>query len=58
MLYCGELDPFYPGAMEAARHMPKVRFLSLPGSNHITALMRSDLMVPFVKKFLTDVGQW
>ena len=57
MLYCGELDPFYPGAMEAARHMPKVRFLSLPGSNHITALMRSDLMVPFIKKFLTDVDQ-
>ncbi|OGO39364.1 MAG: hypothetical protein A2147_10440 [Chloroflexi bacterium RBG_16_57_8] len=56
LVYCGDQDPFHAGALEAARHMRKVRFLSLPGLNHITALMRSDLVVPYVTEFIGDVA--
>jgi pimeloyl-ACP methyl ester carboxylesterase len=56
LLFCGDSDPFYPGALQAARHMNKARFLSMPGLDHISALMRSDLVVPHVKKFIADTG--
>jgi pimeloyl-ACP methyl ester carboxylesterase len=55
LVFCGELDPFHSGALEGARHMPRVRFLSLPGLNHISAVMRSDLVVPYVKEFLAGI---
>ncbi len=55
LIFCGDLDPFHSGALEGAYHMPRVRFLSLPGLNHISALTRSDLLVPYVKDFLTAV---
>ena len=57
LLFCGDQDPFYAGAREAAGHMPRVRFLSLPGLNHISALVRRDLVVPYVKEFLAQVGE-
>ena len=57
LLFCGDQDPFYAGAKEAAGHMPRVRFLSLPGLNHISALFRRDLVVPYVKEFLGQVGE-
>ena len=55
LVFCGDLDPFHPGALEGARHMPRVRFLSLPGLNHISAIMRSNLVVPYVKEFLSKI---
>jgi pimeloyl-ACP methyl ester carboxylesterase len=57
LVFCGELDPFHPGALEGARHISRVRFLSLPGLNHISAIMRSDLVVPQVKDFLARVSK-
>jgi pimeloyl-ACP methyl ester carboxylesterase len=57
MVFCGELDPFYAGAREAANHMPRARFLALPGLNHISALVRIDLVIPNVKEFLAQVGE-
>jgi len=57
LLFCGDQDPFHAGAREAANHMPRVRFLSLPGLNHISALFRIDLVVPYVKEFLGQVGE-
>ena len=55
LVFCGDLDPFHPGALEGARHMSRVRFLSLPGLNHISAIMRNDLVVPYVKEFLYKI---
>jgi pimeloyl-ACP methyl ester carboxylesterase len=57
LLFCGDQDPFYEGSSEAASHMPRVRFLSLPGLNHISALFRIDMVVPYVKEFLGQVGE-
>jgi len=52
LVFCGELDPFHCGAEESADHIPQARFLSLTGLNHITAFLRSDLVLPYVKEFL------
>ncbi len=57
MLFCGDQDPFHEGATEAASHMPRATFLSLPGLNHISALFRRDLVIPRVKEFLGQVGE-
>jgi len=56
LIFCGELDPFHAGALEAARHMPRVRFVSMPDLDHIGALTRRDLVVPHIKKFIDDVS--
>jgi pimeloyl-ACP methyl ester carboxylesterase len=53
LIYCGDLDPFHPGARLAAEHIPGATFLSLPGLNHITALTRRDLVLPQIIEFLT-----
>ena len=56
LLYCGDLDLFHNGAQESVQHMPRAVFISMHGFNHITAFFRSDVVVPFVKQFLTVVG--
>ena len=57
LLFCGEQDPFYAGAKKAAEHMPRVKFLPLPGLNHISALFRKDLVIPHVEEFLEQIGE-
>jgi len=52
LIYCGELDPFHPGAKSAAEHIPGSTFLSLPGMNHISALAQRDLVLPRIIEFL------
>ncbi len=52
MIYCGDQDPFYPGAKEAAGHIPGAIFLGLPGLNHITAITQRDLVLSQIMEFL------
>ncbi len=54
LIYCGEQDPFHPGAKQAAEHITGATFLSLPGLNHITALTQKDLVIPQIIEFLTS----
>jgi hypothetical protein len=35
--------------------MPRAAFISMHGLNHITAFFRGDVVVPFVKQFLSVV---
>jgi len=55
LVYCGDRDPFFAGALEGARNMPLRRFISLPGVDHITAFLNSGPMVPHIKEFLVWV---
>jgi len=55
LLYCGDLDPFHDGAQKSVQHMPRAAFISMHGLNHITAFFRGDVVVPFVKQFLSVV---
>lgn len=57
LLFCGDLDPFHDGAKEGVKHMRRATFISLPGLNHVTALLRSDIVLPLVKSFLCQVSK-
>lgn len=52
LIYVGEADYFYPGAKLCAQEMPNATFVSFPELSHDDTMMRSDLVVPAVKKFL------
>jgi pimeloyl-ACP methyl ester carboxylesterase len=58
LVFCGELDPRHSGASESAKHMPKAKFVSLPGLDHVQAdvcITRNDLVLSHVKEFLAEV---
>jgi pimeloyl-ACP methyl ester carboxylesterase len=56
LVYAGEADIFHPGAKKGAAAMPDARFFSLPGLNHVQAYQSSALVLPHVKKFLTEAN--
>lgn len=56
LIYCGELDPLHSGAIQMVSHMPNARFVSLPGVDHNGSLIRSDLVLPHIKKFLAEIS--
>ena len=57
LLFVGEADPFYPGVKKCAGNMPNATFISFPNLRHIETLYRSDLVIPYIKKFLAGVNQ-
>jgi pimeloyl-ACP methyl ester carboxylesterase len=52
LLYAGDADSFFPGALASAREIPGATFVPLPGLNHAETFRRSDLVVPIVRNFL------
>jgi pimeloyl-ACP methyl ester carboxylesterase len=57
LLYAGEMDETYPLAKECAKQIANVTFFTLPGLDHGGAIMRSDEVLPHVKRFLAKVDQ-
>ena len=57
LLFGGEVDAWYAGAEECARHMPNATVISLPGLDHFEAFFRIDLVLPHIRKFLAEVGE-
>ena len=57
LVYCGDIDPLHTGAKESVNHIPKARFISLPGIAHVPAWSRSDLVLPHIKEFLAKVSK-
>ncbi len=57
LVYCGDLDPAHARAKESANHIPGVTFISMPGLAHETGILRIDLTLPIVKKFLAEVAK-
>jgi pimeloyl-ACP methyl ester carboxylesterase len=55
LLFCGDVDAFHSGAKEAADHIPRAAFVSLPGLDHFQSSERSGLVLPHVKEFLAEV---
>ena len=58
LVFCGDADPRHSGARESANHMPKAKFVSLPGLDHVQAdlcITRNDLVLAHVKEFLAKV---
>jgi pimeloyl-ACP methyl ester carboxylesterase len=52
LLYRAEGDPQSAHAADTAALMPNARYVALPGLNHLTAFIRSDRVVPTVRRFL------
>jgi pimeloyl-ACP methyl ester carboxylesterase len=57
LVYAGESDPLHPDVERAARQLPNGTFFSLPDIGHYEGFVRSDLVLPYVTKFLARVGQ-
>ena len=57
LIYCGDQDPFYPGAKESVDHIPKSVFISMDGFNHISAITQSNYVIPYIKSFLEVVSE-
>jgi len=57
LLFAGEADLYYPGAKRCADSMPNATFVSFPNLGHMDTLFRSDLVIPYIKKFLAGVPQ-
>lgn len=57
LLFAGELDPRLAKVKECASALPSPTFFTLPECDHITALVRSNLVIPHIKAFLSKVGQ-
>ncbi len=57
LLYVGEADATYARIKQCAAQIPNVTFVSFPGLNHSEAIIRSDLVLPEVIKFLNTVNR-
>jgi pimeloyl-ACP methyl ester carboxylesterase len=54
LIYCGDQDPAYEGARQAAEAMPKATLVSLGGLNHIDAWVDSELVLRHARPFLRE----
>jgi pimeloyl-ACP methyl ester carboxylesterase len=57
LFYVGESDLRLKGAKKTSNKITGAKFISLPQLNHWAAGVRSDLVVPHIKKFLAEVGK-
>ena len=57
LLYVGEADGFFPGVEESAKHIPDVKFVSFPGLDHGQTSQQSDMVLPLVTEFLSEVSR-
>lgn len=55
LLYIGDADPFFTGAQKCAQIMPNAELVTLPGLDHGGAIVRSNLVIPHVQRFLTSL---
>jgi pimeloyl-ACP methyl ester carboxylesterase len=52
LLYAGDADPIHDTVRSAAAAMPNASFFTLPGYNHIQAMMEAHSVLPRVMEFL------
>ena len=56
LLFAGETDPRLPLVQESLKHIAKATFFSLTASDHVAALIRSELVLPQVSRFLRRIS--
>ena len=56
LVYGGDADPIYPEVKRGAEQLGMGTFFSLTGLNHVQAMGRSDLVLPYVKQFLQQTS--
>lgn len=55
LLFVGELDPRLAKVKECASELPNATLFILPQCDHIGAFLRSDVVIPHIKAFLSKV---
>ena len=55
LFYAGDRDSVHQRSKETAELIPKARFVSLPGLDHMGAYRQSELVLPHVLRFLTNI---
>lgn len=56
LFYAGSADPLRADVARTADFLPRARFSEVPGCNHMTALLRADLVMPELLAFLAEVN--
>ena len=56
LFYAGDQDYLYERAKKTAEIIPNANFVSLPGLDHSGAIIRSELVLPHVLKFLASIS--
>jgi pimeloyl-ACP methyl ester carboxylesterase len=57
LLYDGEADAFYSGVKECVKSIPNATFISFPKLDHADILVRKDIVLPHIIKFLKKVSE-
>jgi pimeloyl-ACP methyl ester carboxylesterase len=57
LLIVGEQDTVYPAAEKCSHQIPGVTFVALPGLDHGATILRSDLLLPHLRRFLETVDR-
>jgi pimeloyl-ACP methyl ester carboxylesterase len=57
LLYAGELDPNHADARRCTETLPNASFVSIPGADHLEGAVRSDFIIPHIRRFLTKVNR-
>lgn len=55
-LFVGDLDPRLANVQKCAAQLPNASFFTVPGCDHIAALVRSEFVLPRVTAFLTTAA--
>ena len=55
LLFVGEADPRLPQVEECRKHIANATYLSLPGCDHVAGFARSDMVLPHVRRFLSQL---
>jgi pimeloyl-ACP methyl ester carboxylesterase len=56
LLICGDQDPLYTLMEQCAAQLPEAEFAGMAGLNHMQAIVRSDVLLPHVTRFLANVS--
>jgi pimeloyl-ACP methyl ester carboxylesterase len=56
LIFCGDLDPRFAQARQAASAMPNATFLGLPGCDHVGTTRRTEIIFPRIKALLRDAA--
>jgi len=57
LVYAGEADLSYSGAKECVKSMGNATFVSLPSLDHGEAIYQSNVVLPYITKFLAKISQ-
>lgn len=57
LLFAGDADPIHDQVQRCSQELPNARFFSLPTLNHFQTIMRGDLVMPHVTRFLASLPE-